>query len=161
MSKELKSESGFTLVEVMIAIIILSFGVVGFNLMQVRAIKGNSDADRLTSMAMLASDKIEKFIAMDYDTFVAEDGTGLNDDYAGLNDGLPDDDPDTDDTTSDGEEDIWDKKTGDSPLFTLRWNVAVDFPVVNNTTVRIIVIDNWAQKALTFDYTRLNTVFYD
>ena len=52
--------NGFTLIEVMIAIVILSFGLLGMASLTVGIIKGNNLSNDLTTATTLAQDKIEK-----------------------------------------------------------------------------------------------------
>jgi prepilin-type N-terminal cleavage/methylation domain-containing protein len=71
-SKELKRmtedirERGFTLLEVMISIAILSIGLLAIASMQVRAVEGNASADRLTEGTNWGQDKIEELMALPY-----------------------------------------------------------------------------------------------
>ncbi len=62
-----KNTSGFTFVELMIALFLLTIGILGMFSMQLHAIKGNSTAMIITNESNWASDRIEKIIATDYD----------------------------------------------------------------------------------------------
>ncbi|MFO7785872.1 MAG: prepilin-type N-terminal cleavage/methylation domain-containing protein [Desulfatiglandales bacterium] len=55
-------ENGFTLIEVILAISILSFGLLAVASMQVSAIRGNAFASDVTEGTTVASDKLEKLI---------------------------------------------------------------------------------------------------
>jgi len=61
-----RNEKGFTLIEVIIAIAILSVGLLALASMQVAAIKGNAHANRLTEATTLAQDKVEELISLQY-----------------------------------------------------------------------------------------------
>ena len=58
---------GFTLIEVVIALGILSFGILSVMIMQVSGIKGNATANIITSEANWATDRVEQLLALDYD----------------------------------------------------------------------------------------------
>ena len=60
------NESGFTLIEVLIALAILTIGILSVNAMQISSIKGNSVANNLTGASVLVSDKIENIMATPY-----------------------------------------------------------------------------------------------
>jgi len=55
-------ESGFTLLEVIIAMAILSIGLLAIGYMQITAIDSNSTANRITEGTSLAQDKMEELI---------------------------------------------------------------------------------------------------
>jgi len=137
-----KCQSGFTLLEVLIALVIFSLGILGVSAMQLTSIKGNGKANRVTEASNLAADRIEQILTMSYDSdsnlidddgdgsvdeldeqFI--DGGGTNDDVAGLSD-LP---PNTDGgpvLSADGNYNIY-------------WNVAEDYPLPDTKTIRIFV----------------------
>ncbi len=60
-------ENGFTLVEVMIALVIFSIGILGVAAMQINFIQGNATARGVTEAAGQASGKMEELVALDYD----------------------------------------------------------------------------------------------
>ncbi len=59
-------ESGFTLLEVIIALSILTFGLLAVASMQASAIRGNALADGLTESSTWAVDRLEKLTALPY-----------------------------------------------------------------------------------------------
>lgn len=65
----LKQESGFTLIEVMIAIIVFSIGLLAVALMQLKAINSNSQAQRLTEGAVQAQQLIEQIKQQPFASF--------------------------------------------------------------------------------------------
>jgi len=137
-----KREKGFTLLEVIIAISILTIGILAVASMQIGAIRGNALAGGVTEAATWAGDGIEKLMRLSWnDTLLQDtDGDGAN----GLDDTGFDNDPAT-------------PGDSDQPLvtqgkFTIHCNVA-DNVVINNTkTVHVIVTwtDNGALKRITF-----------
>ena len=59
-------EKGFTLVEVMIALVIFSIGILGVAAMQINFIQGNATARGVTEAANQASGKLEELVVVDY-----------------------------------------------------------------------------------------------
>ena len=57
---------GFTLVEALIAMLILSIGILSLSSMQVTGIKGNASSIAITEAANAARGKIEQFAGMDF-----------------------------------------------------------------------------------------------
>ena len=68
-------KSGFTMIEVMIAIVVLSVGLLGIASMQLTAVKDNAGANRLTESATLAQDKIEELMGLPFNDPDLQDGT--------------------------------------------------------------------------------------
>jgi prepilin-type N-terminal cleavage/methylation domain-containing protein len=62
--KKHRKEKGFTLLEVMIAIAILSFGILAIASMQTSTINGNSVATRLTEGTSWAGNKMEELLTI-------------------------------------------------------------------------------------------------
>jgi len=58
----MEREKGFTLLEVIIAMAILSVGLLAIGYMQITAIDTNSTANRITEGTTLAQDKLEELI---------------------------------------------------------------------------------------------------
>ena len=61
------SSKGFTLIEVLIAMVIFSIGILGVAQMQIMAIKGNATARMLTDTVVQATDQIELLLLRPYD----------------------------------------------------------------------------------------------
>lgn len=59
-------KNGFTLIEVMASMIILSIGVLGLAPMIISAIQGNSFGDDMTDATLIAQDKIEELRNINY-----------------------------------------------------------------------------------------------
>lgn len=65
MDSKVKSQGGFSLVEMMIAIVILAVGLLGLAELQVTAMKANSHSNVSVAAASLAQRVIESVVAMD------------------------------------------------------------------------------------------------
>lgn len=58
------TESGFTLIEILIAMVILSFGLLSLASMQIVAIRVNTSSDELSRGTTLVQDKIEQLMSL-------------------------------------------------------------------------------------------------
>lgn len=65
--KKIRSESGFTLIEVLVALTIFAFGLLALAGMQITSLKGNSRAQSTTAKVAIADAVIEEFLTMDGD----------------------------------------------------------------------------------------------
>lgn len=74
--KTLQSESGFTLIEALIAMVVLSIGIFSLYSMQINSIKGNSKASRLTTASTWNADQVEQIVSMKYSDTTLDDGNG-------------------------------------------------------------------------------------
>ena len=68
MTEKQSREAGFTLLEVIIAISILTVGLLGVATMQTAAIRGNDAAYRITESVTWAQDRLEHLLALPYDS---------------------------------------------------------------------------------------------
>lgn len=150
---KMKSNAGFTLVEVVIALGVLAFGIMAMFGLQALSIRGNSDANGVTTRATLSADRVEAIIPSSYQSndFRDNDSDGTNqdtnhdgiDDVAagGLNYGLDDIGAAADGSrvTADGRHSVF-------------WNVAVDYPADNAKTVNVITVDNASGKSVSVSY---------
>ena len=150
-----KKEAGFTLVEILIAITILAFGLLAVATMQATSIKGNSQAISITEGVTIAQDKIEEFIGLDYNhaDISDTDNDGTSQDTA-PDDGVDDDGGNfgLDNTTGAGVAAA--DHTDSYGRYNIYWNVAVDEPINNMKTIRVIVqwTDRQGAKGATVDY---------
>ncbi len=150
-----KKEAGFTLMEILIAIAILAFGLLAVATMQVSSIKRNSQAIGITEGITVAQDKIEEFIGLDYNhTDLSDtDNDGTTQDTA-PDDGVDDDGGNfgLDNTTGAGTAAA--DHTDSYGRYNIYWNVAVDEPINNIKTIRVIVqwTDRRATKSATVDF---------
>jgi prepilin-type N-terminal cleavage/methylation domain-containing protein len=145
--KRVKQEEGYTLVEVLVALGILGFGLMAVATMQVTAIKTNAKASGMSQGVTLAQAKVEDLMNLSYSAIVAldDDGDGTNQDAD--NDGNDDDGGNfgLNDTVDGGGIVIAD----DSELnvngrYSIYWNVAVNEPAANSSRIRVIV--TWTEK---------------
>ena len=79
-SKKVK-ENGFTLLEVLIAILILSVGMMGMASLTVAIINGNRFSNDLTTATTLAQDKMEDVRGTSYSTVASETKAVLSSPY--------------------------------------------------------------------------------
>ena len=106
-----RREGGFTLIEVMVAIAILSFGILAVATMQTSAMRANFRGYRVTEATTLAQDRIEYLITQPFDDLVA---------------GLDQADPDPDNPRSDITYDVVQFMVDpDDPSVTTAWLITV------------------------------------
>lgn len=70
--KQSRCCAGFTLIEVMISIVVLSIAILGFSAMSLGTIRGLSISDRQTTATTLAQRQIEELNNAPYDDVVAD-----------------------------------------------------------------------------------------
>jgi type IV pilus assembly protein PilV len=66
-----RQSQGFTLIEVMIALVILAVGLLALMTMQIVSIKANAFSSEMTYAAMLGQSRLEDVRNMDYDVVTA------------------------------------------------------------------------------------------
>lgn len=159
----LKRNEGLTLLEVLAAVAILSFGLLAVATMQGSSIKGNAQAIGTTEAITLAQGKLEQLMRLPYgDAALADtdtDGTNQDANDDGIDEVGPDLNFGLNDTVDGGGTVIADNSEVNG-RYTLYWNVAVDEPIANVKTVRIIVlwIDRGAQKNATVDFMKTDII---
>ncbi len=82
----LNNDQGFTLIEALIAIFILTIGIFALTTMQIQSTQGNSQANQLTTASILAGNSYERLLSLNYDD-IALDPAGnphANAELAGL-----------------------------------------------------------------------------
>jgi len=75
MSERIGHKNGFTLIEVLASMIILSIGVLGLAPLIISAIQGNSFGNDMTNATFLAQDKIEELRNVNYDLMTSGQDT--------------------------------------------------------------------------------------
>ncbi len=145
-----ESQRGFTLLEVIVAISILTVGLLAVATMQGSAIIANGSAMDVTDATALASDQVEKLAAVAYDDASLEDRDG--DGVSGLDNIEFDGDPLT---AADADYGIT-RQTARGKTYAVYWNVAADDAAVGTKTVHVIVTweDHGRVKHLTLQYIR-------
>lgn len=65
---------GFTIIELMVAMAVLAFGILGFMFMQGRATQGRTFSREMTRATIVAQSQVESLLALDFDNGLL--GTG-------------------------------------------------------------------------------------
>jgi type II secretory pathway pseudopilin PulG len=80
-----KSEAGFTLVETLITVVVLVFGLIAVSNLMFVSITSNSIANRASISTFLAAQKMEELRSISFDNaaLVDSDPTSLDSDFAG------------------------------------------------------------------------------
>ena len=123
-----KSQRAFTLLEVMAAMFIFAFAMVGLGRLMVSTVETNRDARRITAATNIALDKMEEFRALS----LRIPG------YTALSTGI-DANPLSEDGTTGGA----------NAMFSRKWTVINNTPVTNAKTVSVSV--SWELKSLNAD----------
>lgn len=132
---------GYTLVEVLVALGILGFGLLAVATMQVTAIKANARASGMSQGVTLAQGKAEDLMNLSYNALIDTTGDGTDeDDGFGLNNTVDLLD-ECNDPVSDG---FWPNPWDCTAAYRLFWNIAVDKPAVDSKIIRVIVI--WTER---------------
>jgi type IV pilus assembly protein PilV len=139
-----QQEKGFTLLEVIIAMFILAFGLLAIASMQTTAIKGNSEAMGITGAATFAQDRMERLLSLAYT-------------HADLNDTDADGLGGLNHSTTATADHNW---TDSSNTYTVYCNVAVDQPIQNVKTIRMIVrwTDRGVGRTATFEFMKSEVI---
>ena len=122
-------EKGFTLLEILIAICILTFGLLGVASMQGSASRNNVFAGSRTEAATWAANQMETLLPLGWSDPLLSDADG--DGAAGLGDLGFDNDPTT---QGDADHEVLQGK------YTIYWNVVDNGIITNTKTINLIVI---------------------
>ncbi len=68
--------AGMTLVEIMVSLVVLAFGLLGVAALQVRAITESSGGQHLSTASALARNRVEELTRLDWDAAVLGDSGG-------------------------------------------------------------------------------------
>ncbi len=144
------NQDGFTLIEVIIALFVLTIGILGVFAMQGAAINGNSVASQMTQAATLGGDRLETLMTLPYnDINSLQDvsDTGANAGATGLGN--------TDETGK-----VADYGPFIQDSFTIFYNIADNYPIFGTKTMRVIIrrIDNKTVKEIVQDYIMMRPI---
>ena len=73
----IRLEEGFTLIEIMITLVIMSIGLVALAGLQARAIKGNAFSKQMTTAVSIVNQKIEQLKDTSYADILSESSTQI------------------------------------------------------------------------------------
>ena len=169
---KLTEQAGFTLIETLVAIGVLTIGILTLYTMQISAIHGNSTAGQITRAATAGANQIEAIFAMDYADLLDVDNDGTGQDAN--NDGADDN------TGNFGLQDAQCCQNGNDPAgnavagctgkadgcalgfdgYAVYWNVAVDepMPATKRVSVSVVRMDRGTRKAIEFPYIKAQVV---
>jgi prepilin-type N-terminal cleavage/methylation domain-containing protein len=149
-------ESGFTLVEIMVAIVILSIGLLASASMQLSAVHVNSSAYGMTAATNLAQSRLEELMALQY-TQAFTDQDLMGDDAVGValesftdsnSNGLWDFGESYVDSNGNS---VWDAAHVDPnppPGYTITWSVIDNRPVEHAKFIRMYVTRHDKKKTI-------------
>lgn len=144
-------QKGFTLLEVLIALVLLTVGILAAGLMQGSALRGNNLADRTTRASTLASTTIEELMSVEYNDPLLEATV-------------------TGDLANPGESSILTQALadidgvrvpGEQPEgFEIFWQVKDDYPLIECKTIRVIVrrADRGVMRTVALDMVRTRPI---
>ena len=140
------SENGFTLVEVLVAMLIFAFGILAVINMQYVATQTNTRSRHVTEGMLVAQNRVEQLMALPYDQTTLEDD-GAGDD---LNTGV---DPQSGKTIDEELADADHQESPAQPYYRVGWNVRDDWPYAETKTIRVIVkwVDLQTKHSFTID----------
>jgi len=143
------NQKGFTLIEALIAMVILAIGVFSLYSMQITSIEGNSQAISITEAATWGSDRLERLMTLPYDDAELTDNkkTGANEGVTGL-----------DNTNVPGR--LADSGPVVEGPFTIYWNVADNYPAFGTKTVRVHIerFEQGEVKTITQDFIMMEPI---
>jgi type IV pilus assembly protein PilV len=122
---------GFTLVEILITIGILTFGLLAVASMQISAIRGNDFSSNVTEATVLAQDKLELLSTLPYAH------SDLQDQDGDFGSGLAD---------SGASADYSETAAAPFSRYTVSWNVSENNPVPDAKTIRVII--TWQDRGI-------------
>lgn len=123
------NKGGFTLLEVLVAVSILTIGLLGVAKMEIAGVKGNYFSRKTTVALKLAEQKMEDLLGRDYtaDADLVDTDVTNNADLTSVN-------------TVDHEENVTEAgQVAAAGFFHRIWNVADDDPISNNKTIVVMV----------------------
>lgn len=125
----MRTEQGFTLIEIMVAMVVLSLALFELGRLQLTALRTTSSASRVSQATSIAQDRVEHLMALPYTATYT--------------------DPDLDDATPVGQFTRHDDLTP-PPGYAVRWEVDTDNPQPNVKLVNVKVTRQNAGSNKTF-----------
>ena len=141
------NNKGFTVVELMVAVVITVIAFAGLATMEIACINGNSIASNVTTGITLAQDKMEDLMSLDINDPDLDDNNISNN--GNLREGVEDSTETGESSNSDDghrEKNI-DAKGNPGGMYTRFWNVAEDTPIDGQKT--LVVIVTWRESMVT------------
>lgn len=136
------NDAGFTLIEVMIALLVFSVGVLAMAQLQIASIQGNTKASMISEAAAFGSDIVEQMRYWDYNDSRLNSSND-SEEYTLSSDGVT--------YTADGH------VVDSSGLFDGYWDVTTNSPVANSSTINITVIWELKGEQKTLSLTTVKT----
>jgi prepilin-type N-terminal cleavage/methylation domain-containing protein len=132
-----QASAGFTLIEVLIAIVTVAIGLLGVASLMSGAIGGNSKAMAIANATRVAADHLETLATLPYDDPWLQDvsGDGLLD----LRNPLPPSAPGVQDRPDPVARPADHTLTSPDDNYTIYWNIATDQPITDTKTIMVIV----------------------
>ena len=122
-----KNQQGFSLIEALIALVVISVGLLALGAMQIGAMKANTVAQSRTVAVSMAQSQLDFLRTLSFDSDLLKDRDSSNTLDAGYGNGDTPDAVITDATGPNGQ------------TFQVFWNVIEDTPVVDTRTIRLFV----------------------
>jgi prepilin-type N-terminal cleavage/methylation domain-containing protein len=147
--KQNSDQQGFTLIDVLAAIVVFAFGALALYRLQTSIIACNAFSNRLTQATILAQERMESLMALPYNHPILNDtndngGDIINrdTDFDGIDDRGPDFNFGLNDTIDASDRVVADGSAISANYgiaYNIYWNIAVDQPMANIKTIRVIV----------------------
>ena len=146
-SKKENDNRGFTVVELLVAVVVMTIAFAGLATMEIACINGTSIANNVTTGITLAQDKLEELHTLALDDPELDDNNASNnvDMRAGVEDFTT---QGAVASADDGHRDVdIDSDGNPGGMYTRIWNVAEDTPTEGQKTVVVIV--TWQNSTVT------------
>lgn len=169
--RRLVNTKGFTLLEVMVALIVVAIGMLGIAAMMITSIRGNSSSSRLMVTTNLAQDKLEELRSTSYKSLYGNCGGAASwtgGDPAKCNEApanMADSDPPMDNGTKGDElagDGIWTYQYASPPAaaplnnYNLIWTVQRNYPQYG--LIRAYSVASWVDNGGQVHQVRLETI---
>lgn len=126
--KVLSTQDGFSLIEVLVAMSIFAIGMLAVVSLQISSMNTNASATRLTEATALASERIERLLALPFEHIDLDPTVPITTEYADIESEL-------------GNTGV-DAKFEDRDVYEIYWNIAENHFIEDTKTIRVIVAYN-------------------